>query len=251
MKIITCYNFKGGTAKTTSNVEVAMLLSMNEKKVAFIDLDPQGNGSYNLGNEITENDMKAYIESKIPLSDVKQTLNKYLDLYPTNPFSKLDEVAYTVLANQPFFFERNLLRDLKKEQYDFVIIDLSSKLDRMNRMIIGIIHEVLITMEAEICSYQGLIALEEELKELARNISIYEKIDCDKLIITKANNSFKTHKQMIAEIKEDNKNYNIFVVPQCSIIQELRKLKKTSLNSKEASKITEVYLEITNTLIGA
>ena len=251
MRIITAYNFKGGTGKTTSNVEIAMLLAMSNKKVAFVDLDPQGNGSFNLGNEITDNHMKAYIEGKIPLSEVKQKLNNYLDLYPTNPKSKLDEVSDTVLAQKPFFFERNLLKDLKNENYDFVIIDLSPKLDRMNRMILGIIHEVLITMEAEICSYQGLITLEEELKALAKDISIYENIDCNKIIITKANNSFKTHKQMISDIKEENANYNIFTVPQCSIIQDLRKLKKTSLESSKASKITEVYLNITNTLIGA
>ena len=118
-------------------------------------------------------------------------------------------------------------------------------------MILGIIHEVLITMEAEICSYQGLITLEDELKVLAKDISIYENIDCNKIIITKANNSFNTHKKMIADIKEENTNYNIFTVPQCSIIQDLRKLKKTSLESSKASKITEVYLTITNTLIGA
>lgn len=47
-KIIAFANQKGGVAKTTSAVALSQILSMDDKRVLFLDLDPQENASNTL-----------------------------------------------------------------------------------------------------------------------------------------------------------------------------------------------------------
>ena len=133
MKLITCYNFKGGSHKTTSNTELATILASLGYKIAILDLDPQANTSFTLGNELTDLDFRKYAEdTETELKDIRQEINKNLHLYPTNPTKKLDELSDSVFLKKLFFFERQVYRELQKENYDFVFIDMSPKLDRMN-----------------------------------------------------------------------------------------------------------------------
>ncbi|MFW6008334.1 MAG: ParA family protein, partial [archaeon] len=48
-KIISIFNQKGGTGKTTSTVNIAAHMAMTGKKILLIDSDPQSNLTEGLG----------------------------------------------------------------------------------------------------------------------------------------------------------------------------------------------------------
>ena len=85
--IISIVNQKGGVGKTTTTLNLAAYVGKKRKKVLFIDLDPQGNGTSGFGVDkgYIENSTYDVMVNDLPISEaIIESSAKNVDICPTN-----------------------------------------------------------------------------------------------------------------------------------------------------------------------
>ena len=88
-RIVAFFNQKGGTAKTTSTLNVAAALKEQGRSVLAIDLDPQASLTMAMGVDIARLELSIYdllIDDEFPLASVVTTSTvPGVDLLPSHP----------------------------------------------------------------------------------------------------------------------------------------------------------------------
>lgn len=126
MKTITLANHKGGCAKTTTTLNVAVTLALTGSRVLAVDLDQQGNLSASLGVDLEEleesrrTSMRLMLDPAGDFSHYTVNTRPRLDLIPCC----LDDEAEAIITASD---SRELLLKEKLEpahpNYDFCVID--------------------------------------------------------------------------------------------------------------------------------
>lgn len=124
--IIAFFNQKGGTAKTTSTLNVGAALVERGRSVLAIDLDPQASLTMALGVDVGSLGLSVYdlvSDEELPLtSTVTGSAIPGLDLVPSHPDLAAAELELLSVLER----ERRLDEKLRAAQpiaYDFVLID--------------------------------------------------------------------------------------------------------------------------------
>jgi chromosome partitioning protein len=123
MKIIACYNIKGGIGKTATTVNLAYLSSQEGAKTLVWDLDPQGAASFYFRiKPKVKKGGKGLLTGKKELDDViKGTDFENLDLVPADFSYRNLDLELDDFKNSDKQIRR-LLKPLRQE-YDYVFLD--------------------------------------------------------------------------------------------------------------------------------
>lgn len=139
-KVILISNFKGGSTKTTTAMNLAQGLSLRGRKVLIMDLDPQASITELCGlyaeKDVTEEDtvlMHIYEPDNHPLENVVQeTYWDGVDLIPahTGLFSAEFHLPAMTSQNQGFRFWSVLSKGIQplRAKYDYIIVDSAPSL---------------------------------------------------------------------------------------------------------------------------
>lgn len=170
MKTIAISSFKGGTAKTSTALNLASCLSkFHKQKVLLIDFDAQANLTTGFGYDPDEQDSLApVLQGKKKIQDViLPTSIKNLDLIPADTWLERVEVT-GVLAADRYSHEKlkQLLSKLNKK-YDTIIIDTPPSLCWLTESALIASEYSLVCATPEFYSIKGLQRLGIFMKNIA------------------------------------------------------------------------------------
>ncbi|MCK4250819.1 AAA family ATPase, partial [candidate division WOR-3 bacterium] len=122
-KIVLC-NQKGGVGKTATSVNLAAGLSLAEKRVLLIDIDPQANATSGLGIDYKTLEVSIYdclYEPDMVNSAIIKTKWPRLSVLPSTPDLAGAEIELVEKENREEKLKR--LLNLIDAEYEFGIID--------------------------------------------------------------------------------------------------------------------------------
>ena len=175
MKIITVNSFKGGTAKTSTALNIgAGIAKYFHKNVLLIDFDAQANLTTGLGFDPDEQDSLANVlQGEKHIKDViKKTFMKNLDVIPGDTWLERVEVSGS-LASDRYSHERlkSVLTPLKST-YDYVIIDTPPSICWLTESALIAANHSLICVTPEFYSIKGLQRLSTFLNNISQRHSL-------------------------------------------------------------------------------
>ncbi|MBW8309190.1 MAG: ParA family protein [Candidatus Paracaedibacteraceae bacterium] len=161
--VLSFYNFKGGTGKTSICYQVSTHLALMGYNVLVIDADPQGHLSTSLGFDNNHNFPTLFdvVQSKITIDEAIVNIFPGLNCIPSN----LSLTRLEVVLSNSTKREEILLRQLEnlRGKYDFIIFDSNPTISLLNRNILVCSDLISIICETQPYSLNGLKMLMEDM----------------------------------------------------------------------------------------
>ncbi len=169
MQVIAFANQKGGVAKTTTTLNLAVAFSEEGHRVLCVDMDPQGNLTMSQGidPDTLERSMYDVLVHRLPLREVIQ--QREVDVACSSIDLAGAEIAMSTMIGRERALEKALV-DIKHE-YDFVFIDTPPSLGLLTINALTAANQVIVPVQCEYLSMRGLIQLQNTLSMIRENLN--------------------------------------------------------------------------------
>jgi chromosome partitioning protein len=171
-RTIAIANQKGGVGKTTTVVNLGVVLARMQKKVLAVDLDPQGALSVGLGIDgfgLDKTIYTALTESDLPINRIVYPVKAYLDLIPSNIELASAEMELIAEIRREYILRR-ILEPLRP-WYDFILIDCPPSLGLLTVNALCASQEVLIPMQCEYFAMRGIRLLLDAIDRIKARLN--------------------------------------------------------------------------------
>ncbi|MEO0478136.1 MAG: AAA family ATPase [Planctomycetota bacterium] len=180
MKSIAVINQKGGVGKTTTTVNLGAALARLGSRVLLLDLDPQSNLTLHVDRteELKDKTMTRLLVDDVPIADLLQETREP-NVYVIPADTTLGGVEQS-LANR--IGRETILREAfdayQGEPFDYVLFDCPPSLGVLSANALCCADEVLIPLQTEYFSLQGMAKLTEVIELVQRRLNTSLQILC-------------------------------------------------------------------------
>ena len=200
MEIIAILNQKGGSAKTTTAVNLGSTLSEQDQKILLIDLDPQGSASIWLGFKNTSKELFTLFTENVSILDiVNKTDVNGLDIILSSPWLISADKALSSEVGAEMIL-KNKLDVLDTKKWDYVLIDCPPNLGIMSLNALTAANKVLVPIETHIMAVQGLAQLLNTITTVKYRLN--PSLEIDGILPCRVNKRTRLSKDIISDLRK-------------------------------------------------
>jgi chromosome partitioning protein len=197
--VIAFANQKGGVAKTTTTLNLAVAFAEEGYRVLCIDLDPQGNLTMSQGIDPDKVEKSLYdvLVNDMPISEI--IVKREIDI----AVASIDLAGAEIAMSTKIGRERSLEKALREvsADYDFVCIDTPPSLGLLTINALTAANKIIVPVQCEYLSMRGLVQLQNTLKMIQENLNPDVRIEG---ILPTMFDARTVHAKEAVEILEEN-----------------------------------------------
>jgi chromosome partitioning protein len=168
-KVIALANQKGGVAKTTTTLNLAVAFAEKGLRVLAVDLDPQGNLTMSQGMNPDQLDHSMFdvLVRSTPIEEIIH--HAEIDV----AVSSIDLAGAELALSSMIGRERALQKALLpiRSDYDYIMIDTPPSLGLLTINALTAADEVIVPVQCEYLSLRGLVQLQNTLEMIRENLN--------------------------------------------------------------------------------
>ena len=204
-KVIALANQKGGVAKTTTTLNLAVAFAEEGHRVLCVDMDPQGNLTMSQGidPDTLERSMYDVLVHGMPIREVIE--RREVDIACASIDLAGAEIAMSTMIGR----ERKLQKAVEevRHDYDFMLIDTPPSLGLLTINALTAADKVIVPVQCEYLSMRGLIQLQNTLAMIRENLNPDVRIEG---ILPTLVDTRTVHAKEAIELLEENFGDQVF-----------------------------------------
>jgi chromosome partitioning protein len=204
-KVIAFANQKGGVAKTTTTLNLAVAFVESGHRVLCVDLDPQANLTMSQGVDPDALEISMY-DVLVHHTSIREVIRRReVDV----ACASIDLAGAEIAMSTQIGRERSLQKALDpiREDYDFICIDTPPSLGLLTINALTAAQKVIVPVQCEYLSMRGLIQLQNTLSMIRENLNPDVEIEG---ILPTLVDSRTVHAKEAIEILEENFGDRVF-----------------------------------------
>jgi chromosome partitioning protein len=168
-KVIAFANQKGGVAKTTTTLNLAVAFAEEGHRILCVDMDPQGNLTMSQGID-PDSLSKSMFDVLVHRISIREVIHKReIDIAVASIDLAGAEIAMSAMIGRERLLQKALAE--VSDDYDFVFIDTPPSLGLLTINALTAANKVIVPVQCEYLSMRGLVQLQNTLAMIKENLN--------------------------------------------------------------------------------